>query len=192
MAKHRQPEGRLRDEDIASTRLERRAGRIRPAFVVAGNHDPGAAVFQHDLGAAEHVAGRHETHRHIAGCQRLAIGKRLQRAAGRLAVALLHDRDRARCSEHPLVTRPGVITVPMGDHGARHRVDRVDVKIAGLAVEPGGGCLDPAPGPQRGKRASGTVWIRARAMVTMRAMAFRSRITIVPLPSSIQAALCQL
>ena len=77
------PKGRLGDEDIASAGLERRAGRVRPALVVAGNHDPGAAVFEHDLGAAEHVAGRHEAHRHIADCQCLAIGKRLQRAAGR-------------------------------------------------------------------------------------------------------------
>jgi hypothetical protein len=44
------------------------------------------------------------------------------------------------------------LAVPMGDHGARHRVDRVDVKIAGLAVDPGGSCLDPASGPRRDKR----------------------------------------
>src|SRR5262249_58181507 len=73
MAEHWQPKCRLRDEDIASTRLERRAGRIRPTFVVAGNHDPGAAVFQHDLGAPEHMAGRLEPHCHIADCEHLTI-----------------------------------------------------------------------------------------------------------------------
>src|SRR6516162_8100587 len=113
MAEHWQPKCRLRDEDIASARLERRAGRIRPAFVIAGNHDPGAAIFQHDLGAPEHMAGRHEPHCQIVDSEHLTIGERLQRAAGRFAVTLLHDRNSARCSEYALVTWSGVIAVPM-------------------------------------------------------------------------------
>ena len=148
MAKHRQPKGRLRDKDIATAGLERRTGRIRPPLVVAGNHDPGAAVLKHDLGAAEHVTGRHQPHRHPTRRDRFAVAERLQRAAGRLAVALLHDRDRAGSGEHPVVAGPRMITMPMGDHRARHRAQRIDVTVAGQTIEPGGGGLDPGFRPE--------------------------------------------
>jgi hypothetical protein len=48
------------------TGLEGGAGRIRPALVVAGDDDALAAMLQHDLSGAEHVAGRHEADVHLA------------------------------------------------------------------------------------------------------------------------------
>ena len=60
MAEHRQAEGRLGDEDIAGHRLERRAGRVGAALVVARDDDAQAACLHHDLRGAEHMAGRME------------------------------------------------------------------------------------------------------------------------------------
>jgi hypothetical protein len=62
VAEHRQCEGRLGDEQIAGLRLEPRAGRVGPALVIAGNDDPNAFVFNDQLGAAEHMPGRHEAY----------------------------------------------------------------------------------------------------------------------------------
>ena len=87
MAKDRQPERRLGDEDVAALRLERRAGRIGPALVVAGDDDARALMLEHHLGAAEHMAGGDERDADPAAADRLAIGQRLQRAAGVLAQA---------------------------------------------------------------------------------------------------------
>ena len=143
MAEDRQSEGGLRDEEIAVAWLEGRASRVRPALVVAGDDDPRAAVVEHDLRAAQHVAGGEETHPDPVDCDGLAIVDRLERTSGQLAVTRLHDSDGARRREHALVARPGVVAVPVRDDGARHREQRVDMKAAGLAIEPGRGRLDP-------------------------------------------------
>ena len=152
MAEDRQSEGRLGDEEIAVARLEGRAGRVRPALVVAGDDDPRAAVVEHDLRAAQHVAGGEEAHPDPVDRDGFAIVERLQRTSGQLAVTRLHDRDRAGCREHALVARPGVVAVPVRDDGARHREQRVDMEAAGLAIEPGRRCLDPGLGPRSGRR----------------------------------------
>jgi len=62
MAKHRQAERRLGDEDIALLGLEQGASRVSPALVIARDDDPAAAIFEHHLGAAQHMAGRGERH----------------------------------------------------------------------------------------------------------------------------------
>src|SRR3546814_17030416 len=67
--------GRLGDEDIAGNRLERRAGGVVPALVVAGHHRPFAPIFQHDLRGAEHMARRHEAHADIADPALFAIAE---------------------------------------------------------------------------------------------------------------------
>src|SRR6516162_7102155 len=78
-----------------------------------------------------------------------------------------------------------MIAVAMGDHRPRHRVQRIDVKIAGLAVEPTRCRLDPGRGPRRGQRD------RPAVAHTRRWMAARSRIAIEPLLKSMKPALCQ-
>ncbi len=146
MAEDRQSEGRLGDEEIAVARLEGRASRVSPALVVARDDDPRAAVVEHDLRAAQHVAGGEETHPDPVDRDGLAIVERLQRTSGQFAVTQLHDRDRGRCRQHALVARPGVIAVPVRDDGARHRDQRVDMEAARLAIEPGRRRFDPSLG----------------------------------------------
>src|SRR5205085_8731537 len=107
MAEDRQSEGGLRDEEIAVAWLEGRASRVCPALVVAGDDDPRAAVVEHDLRAAQHVAGGEEPHPDPVDCDGLAIVDRLERTSGKLAVTRLHDSDGARRREHALVARPG-------------------------------------------------------------------------------------
>src|SRR5580692_8839469 len=146
MAEDRQSEGSLRDEEIAVARLEGRASRVRPALVVAGDDDPRAAVVEHDLRAAQHVTGGDEAYPDPVDRDGFAIVQRLQRTSGQLAVTRLHDRNRARRREDALVAWPGMVAMPVRDDGALHREQRVDVKAAGLAIEPGRRCLDPGLG----------------------------------------------
>src|SRR5690606_29526930 len=60
MAKNRKAEGRLGDEEIAGHGLERRAGRIGPSLVVAGDDGTLPAIVEDDLGAAEDMSGGNE------------------------------------------------------------------------------------------------------------------------------------
>ena len=59
MAEDGQAECRLRHEDVAGHRLERCAGRVAAAFVIARNDGGESSPAQHDLRRAEHVAGGH-------------------------------------------------------------------------------------------------------------------------------------
>src|SRR5436305_2540686 len=103
MAEDRQSEGGLRDEEIAVAWLKGRAGRVRSTLVVAGDDDPRAAVVEHDLRAAQHVAGGEEAHPDPIDRNGFAVVDRPERTSGELAVTRLHDRDRARRREHALV-----------------------------------------------------------------------------------------
>jgi hypothetical protein len=87
--------------------------------------------------------------------QTLAVAERLQRGAGRFAIACPHDRDRFDRREHPLVAGAGVVAMPVGDDGGCHRPQRIDVKAAGLAIEAGRRALDPGFGPRCGDRHGG-------------------------------------
>jgi len=144
VAKHRQAERRFGDEHVAIDRLERRTGRVRAAFVVAGDDDAAAAVIKDDLRAAQHVASRREGDGHPVDFGRFAVIGGLQRTAGIVAVALAHDRDRRFGRENRAVARPGMVAMAMRHDGARHRQHRVYVEIARLAVETGRGCPDPS------------------------------------------------
>src|SRR6266699_3006766 len=55
-----------------------------------------------------------------------------------LAVARRHDLQRLGGGQNRAVPRTRVIAVAVGDQGTRHRLGRVDVKIARWAVEPFG------------------------------------------------------
>ncbi|MND99968.1 hypothetical protein D3C80_923620 [compost metagenome] len=62
MAKDRQAEGRLGDEDVAGHGFEGGAGRVAPTLVVARGGDGQAAVAHRGLGRAEHVTGGDQRH----------------------------------------------------------------------------------------------------------------------------------
>ena len=77
MAEYREAEGRLGDEHVARHGHEAGTGRVRAALVIAGDHDPLTLVLQHDLGAAEHMAGRHEADIDVADADGLVVSDRL-------------------------------------------------------------------------------------------------------------------
>ena len=52
------------------------------------------------------------------------------------AVAFAHDVQGLRRRQHRPVAGAGVVGVAVGDHRARHRTHRVDVEVAGRAIEP--------------------------------------------------------
>jgi len=135
MAEDRQAESRLGDEDVAGHRLERRAGRVGAALVVARDDDPGAVMLQHDLGAAQHMAGRSQPELDRAERQALAIAERLQAAARCVAEAHPHDRQGTRRRQHPLMAGPRMVAMAVADHRPVDRPARIDVETAGLAIE---------------------------------------------------------
>src|SRR4029077_463103 len=94
-------------------------------------------------------AGGDQTYSDTVDRDGFAVVERLQRSSGQLAVTRLHDRDRAAGCQYALVARPGVVAVSVRDDGARHWNQRIDMKPAGLAIEPGRRCFDPGLGPQR-------------------------------------------
>ena len=65
VAEHWKSERGLGDEDIARHRHEARAGRVRAALVIAGNHHSLALVLEHDLRRSEDMAGGNEAHVNI-------------------------------------------------------------------------------------------------------------------------------
>ncbi len=137
MAKHRQAEGRLGDEDIAGNRLERRAGRIAPTLVVAGNNDGQALPADHHLGAPQDMTRGNQGDGDAVALDGLTVLEAARGPGESLAVADGHDRQGLRRGGHRLVARAGVVGVAMGDHRPVHGPNRVDVEVARGAIEAG-------------------------------------------------------
>ena len=78
MAEDRQPERRLGDEDVAIAGLEGCSGRVGPTLIIAGGHNPGAAVVERDLRPAHHVSSRQQSQRDAADRDGFSIIERLQ------------------------------------------------------------------------------------------------------------------
>ena len=87
------------------------------------------------MGAAEHVAGGHQRHRHVADADRLAIGGRLSAAACSGPEPRLHDGERFPCCQHVVVPRPRMVGMAVGDDGAGRSAVGVDIEAAGAAIE---------------------------------------------------------
>ena len=154
MAEHRQSEGRLGDEHVAGDRLERQAGRIGHALVVAGDHDAAAVPFHRHLGAAQHMPGRPQPYPDPVEHDRLAIAQHLARhARAPGSHTYVHQRHGLRAGQHRCVAGAGMVGMRMGDDGARDRPGRIDVKAARLAIETAGQHLQPGFGV-RGQGAS--------------------------------------
>ena len=82
------------------------------------------------------MARRDQADSDFADREWLTIGQGLQLTAGRIAITHRHYCQRFRRGEDVCVVGTRVVGVPVCDDGARDRAKRVDVKIAGLAVEP--------------------------------------------------------
>ena len=145
----RQAEGRFGDEDMRPNRLERGDDAVGLELVVAG-HDPYFSVPRHPhLRRAEHVAGRVERDLDAVPGQDLAIGRRLDHD---LAEPPAKDRGGERMADVDIRPEARVVGVAMGNHRARDGPPRVDMKIAGLAIEAAVGRSDQVHHARRKER----------------------------------------
>ena len=135
MLEHWQRESRLGHEEIARHGLERRAGRVGAALIVAGDDRAGPFPLDQDLRAAKHVTGRQKRHRYIADLERLAIGGGLRAALRRGAEPRLHHCDGLGRRQHMIVARARMIRMAMRDDGSLGAAIGVDMKPAGTAKE---------------------------------------------------------
>src|SRR5918993_4891976 len=140
MAENGQAEGRLGDEDVAGHRLERSAGRVLSALVVAGNDHPFARMFEDDLRRSEDVAGRPEADVHLADPHGFAISDRI---AVLVAVAGRHDRQRFRSRPALRVPAARVIGMAVRDEGPGLRLRGIDPRVGGAYVDAFGKRLYP-------------------------------------------------
>ncbi len=129
---HRQAEGGFGDEHIARHRLERHAGGVGVALVVAGHHHHAAFVFHPHLRRAQHVAGRMQRHRH------LAHGESARRRHARRSSTSAPSRSRisprpASATSIMPAARARMVAMRVRHHRPRHRQHRVDEEIAGGA-----------------------------------------------------------
>ena len=81
------------------------------------------------------MAGRRQANIDLAETHGFAISQGLLRGIRHILEAGAHDGESFGRGERRAVARPGMVAVPMGDHGARDRHRRIDVKVSGLAVE---------------------------------------------------------
>src|SRR4029077_19177673 len=87
MAKHRQCERRLGDEEIAAHEFERRAGWIGRVFVIAGGDDAQPIDLDCDLRRAQYMAGGMQRDLDAAETDAFAVSHGLRAAGESLAVA---------------------------------------------------------------------------------------------------------
>ncbi len=136
----RQPERALGDEAVAAHRLEGLARRVgvfgalaRAREPVVSRSDPDtAAVLEAHLRRTEHVAGGVQRHLHAEMIDGLAIGQRLQR---NLAEPRPQHAFGPRRGQVAGVASAGMVGVRMRDDGTVDRPPRIDVEIAGSAIE---------------------------------------------------------
>src|SRR5689334_13554509 len=134
MPEHRQPEGRLRDEDVARHKLEPGASRIGNILVISRGHHTEAAAFHPDLRGAENVAGRVETHPRVVELQVLAIADNLRAAGKTFAIAQTHDVKRLLSRQHRAMTCASVVGMTVRNEGSLDGPDRIDMEGAGSAA----------------------------------------------------------
>ncbi len=140
---HGKGECGLGDEHVARHDLEGFAGGIRGTLVIP-RHDGALAVpVHHHLRRAEDVACGYEPDADPVHIELCAEGLRLERGGAAWAHALLHDGDGLGRRENGVVAGAGVVAVAVRDDGAINGARGVDVKIAGLAVEPALGRIQP-------------------------------------------------
>ena len=84
------------------------------------------------------MAGGVKFYPDLTKLQFLAIGDRLRGPCEIVAIAQPHHVERLLRGEHRAVARPGVVGMAMGDQGALHGANRVDMEAARLATKTGG------------------------------------------------------
>ena len=133
---NRQPKRRLGHEHVAGHGLERGAGWVCGALVIAADHGAAGFELHHHLRAAQHVPGRRQAHIHVADAQGFPRRQRLLPRAGLARPhAHIHQRQRLTRGQHGVVAGPRVVGMGVRDHSPRHRAHRVDVEVARLAIQ---------------------------------------------------------
>ena len=95
------------------------------------------------------MAGRVERELDAVAGQDLAVVRGLDRD---VAEALFQDRRGQRMADVEVGAEAGVIGVRMGDDGAGNRPPRVDMKVAGLAIEASVGRCDQVHAARRQRK----------------------------------------
>jgi hypothetical protein len=146
----RQAERGFGDEDVAGGGFEWGAGRVRLALVVAGDDGAGAGVLQHNLSRAQYVAGGDEGDGDAVDVNRLVVGQILLRVPCPLrAHAGAHNGEGVRRGQHIGVAGAGMVSMGVGDDGAVHRANGVDIKIPRFAKKAVGAGFQPGLGMRR-------------------------------------------
>ena len=127
------PRKRTRRRALAGTAS--RSG--RGGAIVAGDDDGQAFPAHDDLRGTEHMSRRHERHFHIIEGNGFAVARGLRSFGEVRAIARRHDGECFLRRQNGLMSRPRVIGMAMGNHGARCRPHRIDNEIAGDAAQPG-------------------------------------------------------
>src|SRR5436190_480375 len=84
------------------------------------------------------MAGGMEFDGDVAEPEFLAIGDRLRGAGEILAITQPHHVECFLRRQNSAMAGPGVVGMAMGDHGAFHGANRVDMEAARLATKTGG------------------------------------------------------
>ena len=115
-------------------RLERRAGGIRRALVVARDHPHAIGPLDPDLRRSQHVSGGMKADGGAAKTDGLTVGQRFD--GGSLAEPPRQQRRARRGAQIGRAPASCVVAVRVGDERARRRAPGIDVKVACRAVEP--------------------------------------------------------
>ncbi len=135
MPEHRQGKGRLGYEHVAGNGFKPDAGGIRRPLVVTRTDDAHAVLLDGNLCRAQHMACRVKADLDaidLADCSEL---RGLRRSGKIVAIAYPHDIECLLCCHDMLVAGSGVVGMTMGDQGALHRADGIDMEIPRRGIE---------------------------------------------------------
>src|SRR5205085_2722338 len=133
-AVNREAEGRFGDERVTANRFDRRAREVRFELVVTGDDADLAAAFDAHLGRPEDVPRRVERDGNAAEVHGLAVADGSNR--GGRAEPLPQDGFAVTGREVVAGAGAGMVRMGVSNHRAIDRLPRIDVEIAGRAVEP--------------------------------------------------------
>ena len=129
-----QGEGGLTDEHIALDRLERSAGRVRLALIVARDDPDAPLMLDSYLRRPEDMSCGMQRYRGASERQRCPVFDGLEIPIP--AQTLSRDTRARTCENVAGATMAQVVAVTMCDDRGLHRLPGVNVEITGWAIEP--------------------------------------------------------
>jgi len=135
MPEHRQGEGRLGYEHVAGNGFKPDAGGIRRPLVVTRTDDAHAILLDGNLCRSQNVTRRVKADLDAIDVADGSELCRLGRSGKIVAIAYPHDVECLLRRHDMLVAGSGVVGMAMGDQGALHRADGIDMKIPRRGIE---------------------------------------------------------